>query len=120
MTTRRFLLRLRRIHQRARMSEGPLRSPRQAWDRGRAPRSDRRGHDALGERLQAAEVRIERLKSAPKSASVENLLPRLPRLIRAHVQNSAQWISADVGLERSRARYLAEMGAGGNISPALI
>jgi len=33
---------------------------------------------------------LERVRSAPKSASVETLLPRLPALIRAHVRNLGQ------------------------------
>lgn len=45
---------------------------------------------ALRQRLQTAEAEIERLMSAPKPASIESLLPRLPELIRAHVRNITQ------------------------------
>ena len=44
---------------------------------------------ALRQRLQTAEAELERLTSAPKPASIESLLPRLPELIRAHVRNLA-------------------------------
>ncbi len=45
---------------------------------------------ALRQRLQTAEAELERLTSAPKPASIESLLPRLPELIRAHVRKIAQ------------------------------
>jgi hypothetical protein len=50
---------------------------------------------ALRQRLQTAEAELERLRSAPKPASVETLLPRLPALIRAHVRDLSDWPSTN-------------------------
>ena len=45
---------------------------------------------ALRQRLQEAEVELQRLQSAPKPVAVESLLPRLPALIRAQVKELAR------------------------------
>jgi DNA invertase Pin-like site-specific DNA recombinase len=45
---------------------------------------------ALRQRLSDAETEVQRLKSVPKPAEVESLLPRLPAMIRAQVKELAK------------------------------
>ena len=50
---------------------------------------------ALRQRLQDAESRLERLRAAPKPASVEKLLPRVPELITAHVRSLTKFAESE-------------------------
>lgn len=63
---------------------------------------------ALRQRLQDAEADMQRLKSAPKPASLESLLPRLPALIRAHVTNLAQLAAQEPVRARAAVRQALE------------
>ena len=45
---------------------------------------------ALRQRLQEAETEVERLRKAPKPASIEAMLPQLPGVIRGHIENLPQ------------------------------
>jgi hypothetical protein len=66
---------------------------------------------ALRQRLQTAEAALERLRSAPKPASVEILLPRLPALIRAHVHDLARLAEREPVRARAAVRQALDTDA---------
>ena len=66
---------------------------------------------ALRQRLQTAEAELERLMSAPKPASIESLLPRLPELIRAHVRNITQLAEGEPVRARAAVQQALEADA---------
>ena len=59
---------------------------------------------ALRQRLQEAEAELARVKAAPKTASVESLLPELPGIIRKHVAAIEQFAQLDPVRARTAVR----------------
>jgi hypothetical protein len=59
-------------------------------------------------RLQETEAEIERLRRAPRPASVESLLPQLPVLIRKHVATIERFARHDPARARAAVRQALE------------